>query len=298
MASPELSLLLESLRANALDFTGPPEAARVAFETLLAGIPPPEGATYQETALAGVPALICRHGGDASNGVLLYIHGGGFIAGSAKGYRGLATSLAASAGLEAFSIDYRLAPEAAFPAAIDDCVAAYLALLDSGASADRIVLAGDSAGGGLVVSTLVRLRDQGASLPAAAVLFSPWVDLAGEGQSFTTKAAEDPSLTPEGLRASARHYLGGADARDGLASPIHADLSGLPPMLIQVGSSEILLDDAVRLAGAAGAAGTPVKLEVWPDMIHVWQSFSFMLPEGAKAIGDAAAFITAQIAKG
>ncbi len=176
-------------------------------------------------------------------------------------------------------------------------MAAYLALLDSGVAADRIVFAGDSAGGGLVVSALLKLRDAGHPLPAASVLLSPWVDLAGEGASFEGKAAQDPALTPAGLRASALHYLGGADAKNPLASPLYSDLSGLPPLLIQVGSSEILLDDAVRLAGAAGAAGTFVKLEIWSEMIHVWQSFAFMLPEGAAAVADAAAFINSHIAK-
>ena len=297
MASPELAQLIEGLRASAPDFSAPPAEVRAVFENLLAGMPVPDGATYSATTLGGVPALECRHGGDTSRGTLLYFHGGGYVAGSAQGYRALPTMLARAANLAALAIDYRLAPEAPFPAAIDDGVAAYLALLASGVAADRIILAGDSAGGGLVAATLLKLRDGGHPLPAAAVLLSPWVDLAGEGASFEGKAAQDPSLTPAGLRAGAQHYLAGADPKNPLASPIYADLSGLPPLLIQVGSAEILLDDAVRLAGAAGAAGTTVRLEIWAEMVHVWQSFAFMLPEGAAAIADAAVFINSHLAK-
>ncbi|MES2303778.1 MAG: alpha/beta hydrolase [Pseudomonadota bacterium] len=297
MASPELLQLIEGMRATAPDFGAPPTEVRAVFESLLAGMPSAEGSSYVKTSLGGVPALECHHGGDESRGTLLYFHGGGYIAGSARGYRGLPTALAAAANLAAVAIDYRLAPEAPFPAAIDDGVAAYLALLGSGVAADRIVFAGDSAGGGLVMATLLKLRDAGHPLPAAAVLLSPWVDLAGQGASFEGKAVADPSLTPAGLRASAVHYLGGEDARNPLASPVHADLAGLPPLLIQVGSSEILLDDAVRLAGAAGAADTFVKLEIWPEMIHVWQSFAFMLPEGAAAVAEIGTFLTTQLAK-
>lgn len=294
MASEQLSQLIEGMRAGSLDFGAPPTEVRAVFDALLAGMPPPEGADFAEITLGGVPALECRHGGDTSKGTLLYFHGGGYIAGTANGYRGLPTALAAATGLAAVAIDYRLAPEAPFPAAVEDGVAAYASLIASGVAAEKIVLAGDSAGGGLVMSTLLKLRDSGHPLPAAAVLLSPWVDLACTGTSFDSKAALDPSLSPAGLRASAAHYLGTVDARDPLASPLYADLSGLPPLLIQVGSSEILLDDAVRLAGAAGAAGTSVKLEIWADMIHVWQSFAFMLPEGAAAIADAAAFINSR----
>lgn len=229
MASPVLAQLIEGMRAGGLDFAAEPAKVRESFEALLAGMPTAEGASFAETSLGGVPALECHHGGAETGGTLLYFHGGGYIAGSAKGYRGLPTALAGAAQLAAIAVEYRLAPEAPFPAAIDDGVAAYLALLASGVAADRIVFGGDSAGGGLVVATLMRLRDGGHPLPAAALLLSPWVDLACEGASFEGKAAEDPSLTPRGLRAGAQHYLGEADAKNPLASPIYGDLSGLPP---------------------------------------------------------------------
>lgn len=295
MASNELAQLIESMRANAPDFSAPALDVRAEFDALLATMPPPEGATFTETMLGGVPALECRHGDAPVAGTLLYFHGGGYIAGSAKGYRWLPAALARAANLAAVSIDYRLAPEAPFPAAIDDGVTAFTALIDRGIAPEQIIFAGDSAGGGLVLATLLKLRDAGRPLPAAALLLSPWVDLACEGASFDSKAAQDPSLTPAGLRASARHYLGNADPKDPLASPLYGDLADLPPLMIQVGSAEILLDDAVRLAGAAGTAGTAVRLEVWPEMIHVWQSFAFMLPEGAAAIVDAAAFLRARV---
>lgn len=297
MASRELEQLIEGMRASGLDFGAPPAEVRAAFEELLAGLPTPEGVTFSEAVLGGVSALECRSDGNTQAGTLLYFHGGGYVAGSARGYRGLPATLARAANISAVSIDYRLAPENPFPAAIEDGVVAFRALIEEGIEPDRIVFAGDSAGGGIVVSTLLKLRDAGHPLPAAALLLSPWVDLACAGASFESKASEDPSLTPAGLRACARHYLGQGDPKDPLASPLYADLSGLPPMLIQVGSSEILLDDAVRLARAAGADGTAVRIDVWPEMIHVWQSFAFMLPEGAAAIEDAAAFINAKIRK-
>lgn len=297
MASPQLQELIAGMRAGSLDFGAPPEEVRTVFDALLAGMPAPEGVTFNQITLGGVSALECAHAGDTGAGTILYFHGGGYIAGSAHGYRGLPAALALAAGIGAVAIDYRLAPEHPFPAAVDDGVAAFMALLERGVDPAHIIFAGDSAGGGLVVSSLIKLRDAGEPLPAAALLLSPFADLSCEGDSFESKAAEDPSLTASGLRAGAQHYLGGLDAKDPVASPVHGNLSGLPPIMIQVGSAEILLDDALGLARAAGMSGTQVRLDVWPEMIHVWQSFAFMLPEGAAAIDDAAAFISANINK-
>ncbi|MDB5689840.1 MAG: alpha/beta hydrolase [Sphingomonas bacterium] len=293
MPNAVLDQLIQAMRGSGLDFAAPPAEVRRKFDGLLATMPSPEGETFEATSLGGVPALECVT--DAQGGTLLYFHGGGYIAGSAAGYRGLAADIGRAAGLHTISIDYRLAPEAPFPAALDDGVAAYRALLDRGVAPGSIAFAGDSAGGGLALSVLIRLRDGGLPLPAAALLLSPWLDLACAGGSMEGKAAADPSLSPEGLRACAAHYLGATAARDPLASPLYADLSGLPPLMVQVGSSEVLLDDATRLAAAAGAAGTSVRLEIWPEMIHVWQSFAFMLPEGREAVGNAAAFLSRQV---
>jgi acetyl esterase/lipase len=233
--------------------------------------------------------------GAADDAALFYLHGGAYVAGSAQGYRGLAAELGRAAGVRLFSADYRLAPEHPFPAAVDDGVAAYRALLDRGFDPSRLVVAGDSAGGGLTLAVLVALRDGGAPLPAAALLISPWADLGCDSESIAAKAVEDPALTAESLRASAARYLAGTDPRHPLASPCFADLTGLPPLLIQVGSAEILLDDAVRVARAAGAAGVDVRLEIWPQMIHVWHAFGFMLSAGRRAIAEAGTFLSARM---
>jgi acetyl esterase/lipase len=254
-------------------------------------IPVAEDLAFEEIELGGVKALRGSYPDAAEDAALLYFHGGAFVAGSAHGYRALSAALARAAGFTMWSLDYRLAPEHPFPAAIEDGVAAYRALLASGIVPERIVLAGDSAGGGLVLAALLALREAGDPLPAGAIVLSPWANLACDGITIETKAEEDPSLTPRGLRAGAMHYLGETDPRDPLASPVFADLSGLPPLLIQVGSAEILLDDAVRLAEAAGAAGTAVRLDIWPNMPHVFPAFAFMLEAGRLAVADAGAFM-------
>ena len=294
---PVLQELIGALRAGELDFADEPTKARADFEATLAQIPVAEDLSFEDVSLGHVPALLSSSPGTDDKAALLYFHGGGFIAGSARGYRGLSAELGRAIGIKAYSVDYRLAPEHVFPAAVDDAAAAYQALLDSGLSSDRIVVAGDSAGGGLVMSLLVRLRDEGISLPAAALAISPWADMTGDAESYATKAGEDPSLTPEGLKSAAGHYLSKSNPRDPLASPVFADLSGLPPLLIHVGSAEILLDDAVKLAGAAGKAGVDVRLEIWPHMPHVWHAFSFMLEAGKHAIGEAGAFLKNAIEK-
>jgi acetyl esterase/lipase len=188
-------------------------------------------------------------------------------------------------------IDYRLAPEHPHPAAVEDAVAAYRFLLQQGISPKRIALAGDSAGGGLVVATLVALRDAGEKLPAAGVSLSPWIDLECLGESMKTKAALDPMVQKEGVLQLAALYLGGKSPRTPLAAPLYADLSGLPPLLIQVGTAETLLDDASRLAERARKAGVNVTYDPWEGMIHVWQLFAPMLDEGKQAIDKLGAFI-------
>jgi acetyl esterase/lipase len=292
LADDELSQLIAGLRAGGPDLGAPPEESRPAFEALLATLPVADDIRFTPETLGGVPGLRAETDGMATDAALLYLHGGAFVVGSAQGYRGLAAELGRAGGLTTHAIDYRLAPEHPFPAAIDDAVAAYRALLDQGIAPGRIAIAGDSAGGGLTLSTLVSLREAGLPLPACGLLLSPWADLACEGASITGKAAQDPSLTEAGLRATAAYYLNGADPRTPLASPIHADLSGLPPLLIQVGSAEILLDDAVRVAAAVGAADGAVRLAIWPEMVHVWQAFAFMLGAGRAAIAEAGAFLS------
>jgi acetyl esterase/lipase len=187
--------------------------------------------------------------------------------------------------------DYRLAPENPYPAAHEDAVQAYRWLLDRGTPASSIAMAGDSCGGGLTVAAMVAIRDAGLPLPIGAVLISPWADLEVSSQSFTSKATEDPLLNAEGLQGMAAVYLGATDPRTPGASPVYANLKGLPPLLIQVGSAEVLLDDATRLAAAAGAAGVKVRLDIWPEMFHVWPGYASVLDEAAEALDDAAAFL-------
>jgi acetyl esterase/lipase len=222
---------------------------------------------------------------------MLYLHGGGYVVGSIATHLGLAGRLSRAAAARVLLLNYRLAPEHPFPAAVEDATAAYRWLLGTGVKPGRIAIAGDSAGGGLTVATLVALRDAGEPLPAAGVCQSPWIDLEGAGESVTTKAHVDPLVHKDMLLKMASWYLAGANPRTPLAAPLYADLQGLPPLLVQVGTAEILLDDATRLADRARAAGVAVTLEPWEGMIHVWQLFASILPEGQQAIDRIGAFV-------
>lgn len=291
MTSEALQQLVAGLRAGGPDLSAPPPEARASFSAMVAAAPVAPDLHFERIELGGVPALASTSPGARTDQALVYLHGGAFVVGSAQDYRTLSAELGRAANLRAISVDYALAPEQPFPAAVDTALAAYKALLAQGMAARDIVLAGDSAGGGLVVSLLVAARDAGLPLPAAALCISPWVDLACTGASAVSKAAVDPSLAREGLLYMAGQYLQGQSATHPLASPLHADLRGLPPLLLQVGSAEILLDDATRLAGVAAHADVPVTLEVWPDMVHVWHFFAFMLPEGREALQAAGRFL-------
>ncbi|HEY1259537.1 MAG TPA: alpha/beta hydrolase [Stellaceae bacterium] len=223
--------------------------------------------------------------------VILYLHGGGYVSGSIASHRHMVAEAGREAGARTLALAYRLAPEHPFPAALDDALAGYRHLLAQGIEARHIAVAGDSAGGGLTVALLVSLRDAGLPLPACAWCISPWVDLEMRGASMTTKADIDPLIQKPYLSELAAAYLGGADPRSPLAAPIHAELGGLPPLLIQVGSAETLLDDAVALAGRAGAANVMVRLEIWPDMIHAWPLFHPRLAAGRRALKAAGVFL-------
>ncbi|OHV29121.1 MULTISPECIES: alpha/beta hydrolase [Pseudofrankia] len=292
------------LRNAPYDQTASIEQQRDAFEQRQAQ-PPPGDVTARDSTLGGRPALVLDvAGADSRDGragadggtVLLYLHGGGYAIGSARTGARLAVLLARRAGTKAVSLDYRLAPEHPFPAAVDDALAAYRELLDSGIGPDRVAVAGDSAGGGLAVAALVAVRDAGLPQPAAAVVLSPWTDLTLAGASLRTKQGIDPLFTRERLGTLADWYLAGHDPSDPLASPVLADLSGLPPLLAQVGSHEILLDDAVRLAGQAGAHDVDVTLEVWPGVPHVFQNFTGALDEADEALDRAGRFLSRHLA--
>jgi acetyl esterase/lipase len=226
----------------------------------------------------------------------LYFHGGVYVIGTAAATVPLVSDLARRAQAKAVTVDYRLAPEYPYPAAIDDARAIYEGLLAQGVEAGHIALAGESAGGGLAVATLIALRNAGLPLPSSALLMSPYADLTLSGETILGRAASDPILTPEGLRLRVVDYVGGADASDPQISPIFADLSGLPPLLIQVGSNEILLSDAVRLAGRAALADVPVTLDVTPGVPHVFQGFAALLDEANAALDRAATFLRTQFA--
>jgi len=233
--------------------------------------------------------------GVRNDAVVLYFHGGGYAIGSPRSHRHLAAAIARAAGTRALLLDYRLAPENPFPAALDDAVAAYQWLLARGIAPGRIVLGGDSAGGGLTVATLLALRDRGVPRPAGGVCISPWVDLTCSGASYLTKAAADPIVTRDGVEAMAQAYAGDGDRKAALVSPLYADLRGLPPLLVHVGSDEVLLDDAIGLGARARAAGVDVTVEEWPQMVHVWHWFLPILDEAEKAIAGIGAFARARI---
>jgi monoterpene epsilon-lactone hydrolase len=226
----------------------------------------------------------------APMGTILYLHGGGYYFCSPRSHRSLVFQLAARSGARTFSLDYRLAPEHPFPAALDDALAAYRRLVADGTPPDSIVVAGDSAGGGLALALLVALRDSSDALPAAALLFSPWTDLAATGDTLVTNDGADPMFRGAAVARAARFYLGDTDPTHPYASPVYADLAGLPPLFIQAGSTEVLLDDARRTAKRATAAGVLVEFEVWRKMPHVWQLFAPFVPEARRALDRAAAF--------
>lgn len=265
--------------------------SRAAYEklaTLLGGAP---DAKCEKVDADGVPAEWVAAPGIDPQRAVLYLHGGGYAIGSINTHRRLAYDISAASSARVLLIDYRLAPEHPFPAAVDDAAKAWRWLLQQGFTSDRLAIAGDSAGGGLTIATLVNLRDQKLGLPACAVAISPWVDLEGRGDSITTRAAQDPMVQKAGLLWMAGLYLAGKDPRTPLAAPLHADLAGLPPVLVQVGTAETLLDDATRLAEKLYRAGGDVRLAVWPDMLHVFPFFAPILSEGRDGCREIGQFI-------
>jgi acetyl esterase/lipase len=224
---------------------------------------------------------------------LLYLHGGGFVIGSLDSHRHLVAEAGRATNAWALALDYRLAPEHPFPAAVEDAVCGYRFLLTRGYQPGRVAIAGDSAGGGLVVSAMIAIRDAGLPQPACGWCISPWADLEALGETMSTKAAADPTVQKAGILDMAGLYLNGANPRSPLAAPIYADLTGLAPLLIQVGAAETLLDDAIRLAKVAGAADVRVDLQIWPEMIHVWHLFHPELKAGLRAIEQGGSFVRA-----
>lgn len=295
MTTSELETLLDIFRRQEPKQNPSIEEMRADTDRLTQFLPVPDDIGLESAKIAGVDCDRVSAPGASNDRVLLYLHGGGYAICNPRTHRRLAYDLSAASGAVCVLPDYRLAPEHAFPAAVDDALAVYRQLLDDGHSPERIVIGGDSAGGGLTVATMLAARDADLPMPAGAVCISPWTDMEASGSSIRTKADVDPMVKLDGLQRMVDWYLAGADRRNPLASPIYADLGGLPPILIQVGSEEILLDDASRLAERARAAGVDVVYEEWEGMFHVWHLFAPMLSEGRDAIAKIGDFATAQM---
>jgi acetyl esterase/lipase len=291
MASAELQAVIDQLRENPLD----PTASLEALRTFVPEVPAPEGMRATRVDAGGVSAEWVVADSSDPDRRLLYLHGGGYVICGPATHRDLAGRIAQAAGASLLVLDYRLAPEHPYPAAVDDAVAALQWMTDNGphgaASASTTFVAGDSAGGGLTLSTLIAARDAGIRMPDAAVTISAWTDLAFTGDTIQTRADVDPLVTDALLHRMRQEYLQGGEATQPLASPLYADLRGLPPLLMQVGDAEVLLDDTTRVAEKAKAAGVEVTLEVYPEMIHIFQIFAPVLPEGQRAIERIGAFL-------
>ncbi|MEV0280030.1 alpha/beta hydrolase [Streptomyces sp. NPDC050610] len=267
------------------------EAVRLGYRKFFQdSFPPPDGVTFESVDADGVPAEIAVPEDAVPGRHLVYLHGGGYLAGDPQGYRGLAGTLARRLRARVLVPDYRLAPEAVFPAAVDDSVTAYRWLLAQGVAPRDIVFAGDSAGGAMAVSALVAARDLGLALPAASIAISPWANLEHTGASMVTLDGVDPSVSRAGLRQAAAIALGNAPQSSPLASPVFADTRGLPPVLIQIGGHEVMLSDAIRLAAKLAEDSVPVRLDVAPGMGHVWHLVVGHHPAADKAVADAVAF--------
>ena len=286
---------IDTVRAMLKALVGGPDTPfmtrRAQSEKFAAAFVKPDDIAISAGTLGGIPVEWIKPDNADARHVFFHLHGGGYVLGHPDGSRAFTAAFAREAHCPVVSIDYRLAPEHLFPAAVNDSLAAYGALLAGGTAPDAIAIGGESAGGGLAVATLIAAREAGLKMPASMALISPWADMRCNAESFKTKAAVDPLLTRHSLKEMAHAYLGPANPRAGLASPLLADLTGLPPTLIHVGSEEVLLDDSRGLAEAARAKGVDATLEIWPDMIHVWHMFHRMLPEGDAALRGLAKFV-------
>jgi monoterpene epsilon-lactone hydrolase len=284
------------LRQGQFDTGADVETLRKAFGELMAQVPVAPDIRQKPVEIGGVAGVEVTIEGNEAESVILYFHGGVYVIGSAAFSVPLVGDLVRRTGGKAITLDYRLAPEHPYPAALEDARAAYEGLLAQGIAPAQIALAGESAGGGLAVATLLALREAGVPLPSCAYVMSPYADLTLSGETLAGKQELDPLLTPDGLRARVPDYVGGADAADPYISPIFADLRELPPLLIQVGSHEVLLSDAIRLAGRAAISDVPVTLDVTPGVPHVFQAYAGLLDEAAAALDRASDFLQLQLA--
>lgn len=296
MSSPEFQKLIGLLR-DAAEPGAPLDIDVMRRRLDRVGGRLPDGVTAEPATVGGVAGEWVVPADAPAEPAVLYLHGGGYVAGSVDSHRGLVGHLARVMGCRVLVPEYRLAPEHRHPAALDDALAVYLALV-ADRDAGRVAVMGDSAGGGLTAALLVALRDGGHPLPAAAALISPWLDLTASGETMRTRAAVDPSVRPADVHEMASHYLGGLDPATPSASPLFAELAGLPPLLVQVGDAEVLLDDAVRFGERVEEAGGDVTVEVWPEMVHVWHASAGFVPESDAAIARIAEVVRPHLGLG
>ena len=289
--SKELDTVLDMIRIRSAEVRKTTDDDRLSYERLMSSLPLDDDIQTERVGANGVPAEWSSAPESQASRVIMYLHGGGYLFGSVRTHRVMLAHMARAAKARILALDYRLAPEIPFPAPVEDSVFAYQWLLGQGITADKMVIAGDSAGGGRTVAALVALRGVGEPMPAAGVCISPWADMESTGESMITNAEADPSVSKERLLKIARVYLAGKNPRAPLASPIHADLTGLPPLLLQVGGIEVLLDDSTLLKTRAKDAGVPVEMDVWDDMPHVWHHYAPILPEARQAIGKIGEFV-------
>ncbi len=271
-----------------------PESIREWFEAINAQTPGAQDTTYTVLSSERCSGEWNRPTGGREDRLIIYYHGGGFLFGSSRSHRALTSHMAQLAAMPVLSVDYRLAPEHPAPAAHDDCFSAYCWALDQGFAPSAIALAGDSAGGNMALSTAVRAREMGLPVPGCVVMMSPALDLAGDGASHTT-LANAPLLNKELVDLFNRVYVGEGDLRASQVTPFYSDMTGLPPVLIHVGSNELLVDDSLTIAQRIEQAGTPVELKVWPDMVHCWQLYGPMLEESMQSIKEIAEFVKRHI---
>lgn len=290
-ASKEFEVVLEKIRARAAEVRHSLNEDRLSYERLVQDYPMLESTELEPTGAGGVPALWITAPNANRNRAILYFHGGGFVIGSNRTHSTMLSYLSRDAATRVLGLDYRLAPENPFPAQLEDAIASYRWLLSQGFQPENIAIAGDSAGGGLTISLLVALRYLGEPLPAAGVCISPWVDLLATGKTYETNAPVDPSVSRDRTLNMAKVVLAGKDPSAPLASPVNADLSGLPPLLVQVGSVEVLVDDSKMLVEKAKAHGGKAELEIWEHMTHVWHQHAPFLPEAVEAIQNIGSFV-------
>lgn len=291
MTVQQREMVDQMLRDVPFDLGGEVAVQRPLLDQMLSSQPLPADVRVTSARLGGVPVVFVDITGTKPSGTIFHIHGGGFALGSAAGSVGLASSLARKTGMRAVSVDYRRAPEHPYPAALEDVTAAYRALLEQTGSGGPIVVSGESAGGNLAIELLIAGKAHALTMPAVVLLMSPMTDLTVTGASYATKADADPALSAQAIRTRVADYLAGTAPSDPAVSPVFADMTGLPPLLIQVGSHEVLLDDATRLAAKAAADDVAVILDVTPGVPHVFQAFAAILDEGDEALNRAASFI-------